>query len=167
MRNAYNADVARALPAHCAQAHQPKNLPKFLIEFDKCSIFMTADSAATCNILDEETFLSNFDMKLDECSDKLNAYGGTSISTVGKFASRVKCGEFSITDTFYVTKGKFGNLLGVDASRKLGHLKVANHAVQTVSSEDMQKYPSIFTGIGQLKDFKVHLHIDKSVPPAS
>ena len=31
----------------------------------------------------------------------------------------------------------------------------------------MQQYPSIFQGIGQLKDYKVKLHIDKSVTPVA
>ena len=29
------------------------------------------------------------------------------------------------------------------------------------------KYPKVFQGVGKLKDFKLHLHVDLNVPPVA
>ena len=29
------------------------------------------------------------------------------------------------------------------------------------------KYPKVFQGVGKLKDFKLHLHVDPNVPPVA
>ena len=34
-----------------------------------------------------------------------------------------------------------------------------------LASELKMKYPKVFQGVGELKDFKLHLHVDPNIPP--
>ena len=69
--------------------------PKFKVEFKDCSVTMMADSGASCSITDEKTFENKFKgIQLEKCStDKLNAYGGSRIVTIGCFTATIKCGK--------------------------------------------------------------------------
>ena len=127
---------------------------------------MTADSGASCSIIDENTFRQKFKgTHLEKCSaDKLNAYGGSRIVTIGCFTATIKSGKQSTSDLFYVVKGNGGNILSVKASQKLGLLTVAGHVVNTA---EVKNFPTVFEGIGKLKEFEVKLHIDDNVPPVA
>ena len=48
-------------------------------------------------------------------------------------------------------------------------LGVVDIRVNTIETGDQvaQKFPSVFQGIGKLKNFEVKLHIDQSVPPVA
>ena len=80
----------------------------------------------------------------------------------------------------YVVKGNNICLLSYDTATNLGLVTV--HVQQITSTNILeaneqkrplsfphvlQKYPNIFNGIGQLKNFKLKLHIDKTVPPVA
>lgn len=145
--------------------------PKFKIEFEKCSVMMTADSGASCSLIDESTFQNKFkSVRLETCHDKLNAYGGTRIVTIGKFHSTIVCGKKTASDVFYVVKGNCGCLLSVNVSQKLGLIQVADHVVHNVGNTEcpeVKKYPKVFEGIGRLKNFEVKLHINEAIPPVA
>ena len=36
-----------------------------------------------------------------------------------------------------------------------------------LASELKMKYPKVFQGVGKLKDFKLHLHVDPNIPPVA
>ena len=69
--------------------------PKFRVDFKQCSVTMTADSGASCSIIDENTFRQKFKgTNLEKCSaHKLNAYGGSRIVTIGCFTATIKVGN--------------------------------------------------------------------------
>ena len=140
--------------------------PKFSVGFKQCSVTMTADSGASCSIIDENIFRQKFKgTHLEKCStDKLNAYGGSRIVTIGRFTATIHSGTQSTSDLFYVVQGNCGNILSVKSSQKLGLLTVAGHVVNTA---EVTNYPTVFKGIGKLKEFKVKLHIDENIPPVA
>ena len=140
--------------------------PKFRVHFKQCSVTMTADSGASCSIIYENTFRQKFKgTHLEKCSaDKLNAYGGSRTVTIGCFTATIKSGIQSTSDLFYVVKGNGGNILSMKASQKLGLLTVAGHVVNTA---EVKHFPTVFEGIGKLKEFEVKLHIDDNVPPVA
>ena len=140
--------------------------PKFRVDFKQCSDTMTADSGASCSIIDDNTFRQKFKgTYLEKCSaDKLNAYGGSRTVTIGCFTATIKSGKQSTSDLFYIVKGNGGNILSVKASQKLGLFAVGGHVVNTA---EVNIFPTVFEGIGKLKEFEVKLHIDDNVPPVA
>ena len=68
---------------------------------------------------------------------------------------------------FHVLKGNHGSLLSYTTAHDLGILDIQVNQVKDVTTHDRlcTQYPSLFTGIGQLKGVQVKLHIDPTVPP--
>ena len=83
--------------------------------------------------------------------------------------------------TFYVIKGTSGCLLSGPTAIDLGLLKINSVSQDPEPSVDkppadtpkrsprlqnlLAKHDHLFRGIGKLKNYKLHLHIDKSDPP--
>ena len=67
-------------------------------------------------------------------------------------------------NTVHVIEGKHGSLLSFATASKLGLVDVKVNNVAT-DSNLIEQYPSVFQGIGKLKNFQVKLHIDETVPP--
>ena len=55
------------------------------------------------------------------------------------------------------------SLLGNTTATELGILKIANAVL--VEKNIFQRYPSLFTGLGKMKNVEVKLHIDENVSP--
>ena len=55
------------------------------------------------------------------------------------------------------------SLLGYTTATELGILQIANAA--SVEKNVFQRYPSLFTGLGKMKNVEVKLHIDGNVSP--
>lgn len=72
----------------------------------------------------------------------------------------------STETTFHVVRGAHGSLLSYTTAHALGVVDVKINAI-TAGDELTQKYPTLFDGIGKLKDFEVKLHIDQSVKPVA
>ena len=140
--------------------------PKFRVGFKQCSVTMTEDSGASCSIIDGNTFRQRFKgIHLEKCStDKLNAYDGSRIVTIGRFIATIHSGTQTTIDLFYVVQGNCGNILSVKSSQKLGLLTVAGHVVNPA---EVTNYPTVFEGIGELKEFEVKLHIDENIHPVA
>ena len=56
-------------------------------------------------------------------------------------------------------------LLGFATAPDLEILQIANSA--TLERNIFQRYPSLFTGLGKMKDVDVKLHINESIKPVS
>jgi hypothetical protein len=156
--------------------------PKFNVTVDGCEILVTADTAASCNIIDECTFVNNLEsfVKLEKCDEKINPYGGgPALRPLGTFKAIVMCAENEkwCEDIFYVLPGKYGCLLSVTASQKLSLVKIADHVVNSTnvnvktSSHDgsqlFEKYPQVCDGVGKMKNLSVKLHINENVVPVA
>lgn len=184
-----------------------KGIPKFKVDIGKINLIFTADTAATCNIVDEHTFeksLKNV-VQIMPSKDNINPYGSDGLKPIGKFKATVVCNDVECTDTFYVLPGNSGCLLGIKTCKMLNLIKIAKHAINQVSNNVTKKdpstptpvnsnstnpmlnfskpddnkekgpiankwikeNPSLFSGVGKFKDFKVELHIDEAVPPVA
>ncbi|XP_033119977.1 uncharacterized protein LOC117119283 [Anneissia japonica] len=123
---------------------------------------MTADTAASCNIIDECTFSSKFSgVLLNTNTNNVHAYGGTTLKVKGIFTDTISCktnANVTFTDTFYVVEGQCGCLLSNRASHNLKLVAVKQYVNVVLESSDVvEKYPNVFNGIGQLKNFEVKL----------
>ena len=131
---------------------------------------LLVDSGATCNVMSETLFRDMFATKrLLPNRDKLYAYGsGKPMSVIGQFQARVTFQDSTIDAVFHVIPGSHQSLLGKEASEKLGLLRVGPQ-VRCVSSKGhpANKYPSLFRGLGKLKDFQLKVPIDSGVTPVA
>ena len=70
---------------------------------------------------------------------------------------------------FLVLEGEGEPILGTDTLTKLGILKIEpeiNNLVKDDSTaEIVDRYKSLFKGIGKLKDFQLNIPIDSSIEP--
>ena len=82
--------------------------------------------------------------------------------------------QTSLRAEFFVIPGNLDTLLGKRSSEELGILKVgmfANYCESEAPANEKTalkaRYPQVFTGLGKLKDFRLKLHVDESVPPVA
>ena len=102
------------------------------------------------------------------------AYGGRELRVEGQFQTEVSVSKAKVVANFIVVEsGRC--LLGYSTATDLGILRVdptgtlgtgdCNTVDDTFVGELKAKYPSVFQGIGKLKDYQLKLHIDPSVTP--
>ena len=155
------------------------------VKVDDFSVRMNIDSGASVNIIDSEVFQKlkgRKDVKLSKTKNKLFGYGSkTPLDVQGCFEAQVESKHKISLATFYVLKGTSGCLLSGRTAIDLGLLKINSVSQEPEPSVDkppayitkrpprletlLAKHDHVFRGIGKLKNYKLHLHIDKSVPP--
>ena len=119
------------------------------------------DSGASVNIVSYD-MLKMFDCRLEPCDTTVYAFNSEPLPVMGKFKALVESKCHSVDSEFLMVDGKT-SLLGYSTATDLGILQIAN----TVSVEKnvFQSYPSLFSGLGKMKNIEVKLHIDENVRP--
>ena len=118
----------------------------------------------------------NNQLSLRHTSTKIYSYGGTSpLPVLGTFHTRVESKTRTTPSTIYVIKGENGCLLSYKTATELELISVIDQTnafvntttpFSTLSSTQLRsEYSDLFDGLGKMKDFQVHLHIDPSIPP--
>ncbi|PFX13288.1 Retrovirus-related Pol polyprotein [Stylophora pistillata] len=113
-------------------------------------------------------------IELKPCLKRLYAYGGRELKIEGQFQTEVSVPKAKVVADFIVVEsGRC--LLGYSSATDLGILRVdlsgtlgtgdCNTVDGTFVGGLKAKYPSVFQGIGKLKDYQLKLHIDPSVTP--
>ena len=135
---------------------------------------MIADSGSTTNVIDLNTFRhikikSGKNIPLHPSSTSIKAYGSnSSLPIAGYFSAKTDYEDQTHLLNFYVIdQDKAGNLL---SKKTLLDLGIISFNINTIKASDeysdlWEQYPNITNGVGKLKDFQVHLHIDKTIPP--
>ena len=150
-------------------------VPETDVEVNGMQITVMIDTGASTDILDEATFnMVNKDcrIKLQPDSCKIFAYGSNiQLTTLGKFESIIKANDRQVTSTFHVLKGTHGSLLSFRTASNLDLVDVKIRNVTTpgdiTKSALIHQYPSVFQGVGKLKDYELKLHIDETVTPVA
>ncbi len=143
----------------------------FLVKVGKTPLVMTADTAATCCIVDENTYQSKLNhLNLRRTSTRINPYNAQPIYPIGKLRCKIKCGDKHIYDTIFVVPGNSGCLLSLSASKALGLVEIASHTVNNVSSgcgiqQFLKENPALTQGIGRYKAKRFKLHVNESKTP--
>ena len=118
-------------------------------------------------------------VRLEKCTKKLFSYASKNpLPVLGQCKARItvpETGASRETD-FIVIPNAQVSLLSNKTSKELGILKIGVDAGTPVnacrpSPGDkwpylQDKYPSVFNGLGKLKDYQLKLHVDESVQPA-
>jgi hypothetical protein len=146
--------------------------PSAVIEMSQTPVRMIIDTGANVNIIDEHTFKKlPRDIKLSASTTQIKPYNAPLLQVLGQFTSDLQYQDRHFADTVYVVAGTCGNLLCRRAAVSLGLVTIHVNNVTKPSPSDpcaiLDEYPQLFRGTGQLKDYQVHLNIDKTVPPVA
>ena len=112
--------------------------------------------------------------ELQPCTKASYVYGGRELEVEGQFQIEVSITEKTIVVDFILVKTG-SCLLGYSTATDLGILRVGQaETVNTGTCNTVDdsfvgplkaNYPSVFKGIGKLKNYQLKLHIDLSVTP--
>ena len=117
------------------------------------------DSGASVNIVSCDVS-KMFDCRLEPCDTTVYAFNSSEpLPVLGKFKAQVESKCCSVDSEFLVVDGKT-SLLGYTTVTDLGILQIANAV--SVERNVFQNYPSLFSGLGRMKNVEVKLHIDET-----
>jgi hypothetical protein len=140
------------------------------VTLDVCSrkIEFLIDPGANVTVIDSETYKKIGQPQLDRNRAKVFAYGGKEpLPVLGKFHTQLESAKKIIDTDIVVMANTTGNLLSGTNCEALGLITVNIAAVtkKDETSEYQDRYPKLFAGVGKLKDYKAHIHIDPEVRP--
>jgi len=145
-------------------------VPETNVEINGVKMKMMIDTGASTDILDEAAFQKmnqTQPIKLTEDTCRMFAYGSQSqLRVLGKFDANIRANGKQVTSTVHILQGTHGSPLSFATANELGLVDIKVNNV-TTHSNVIEQYPTVFQGIGKLKDCEVKLHIDKSVPPVA
>ena len=138
---------------------------------------VNTDTGADINVMPEEE-ANRLKLPLQKTRLQICPYGGRPFRAIGKYEGTTTYGDDIVPTVWYVVKKKLEPLLSGGLAEKLGIIifnpdreEDISH-VNSVTRRDNQKlqqyrkrFPRVFEGIGTLRDYEVHLHIDESVRP--
>lgn len=124
-----------------------------------CKFFV--DSGASVNIVSSSA-VKVFGVDLQPCSTRVYTFNSsTLLPVIGKFSALIESKCSAVDAEFLVVESKT-SLLGYTMATELGILQIANVSVE---KNVLQQHPSLFTGLGKMKNAEVKLHIDGNLSP--
>ena len=153
---------------------EERKTPKTRIKISNVYVDMVIDTGASIDIIDEFNFAvlqKSAHIQLQRSKTRIFAYGAVNdLNVLGKFEATLESRAKITVSTIHVVKGSSGCLLSYKTASALGLVTVNVQAVEQRPPKHealLKEYDTIFDGIGQLKDFKVKLHIDNTVTPVA
>ena len=148
----------------------PKPPSRVNIAINDVNCPMIVDSGCSRNIIDEAMY-KKLHVSLKPSSIRLFPYGATKpLHVLGVFTPTLESRSKIVTDQVFVVKGSYGCLLGRSTAEELELLTIQD-TTNAIDGDPIidhtSAYPTLFTGIGKLKDTQIKLHIDTSVPPVA
>ena len=159
-----------------AMSSDSPHTPKAWITVAGYKFKAIVDSGATINVIDSDTFAHLNNVKLLHTTTKAYPYQSKQpVNFLGKFETLIETKKKCTVGTIYVVKGKdSGCLLSLQTAQELGLIQLQLNALQSQNFQQdeglakiLQRYSSVFNGLGKLKDHQVKLNIDTNVPPVS
>ena len=130
-----------------------------------------ADTGAEINIMSLNT-AKRLKLSLQKTRMRIRPYGSKSKACRGCYTGTIMHGDAVANATIYVINKPVETLLSGATCEQLGIIsfqqaKVAHVVAPTDQSKAglLTRYPSIFDGVGTLKNYQVTLHTDKNVKP--
>ena len=136
---------------------------------------MFADTGADISVIPKR-LAKELDLPLVKTRMRIKPYGSKKkIRCVGYYVGPVRFGDEFANVGIYVVNGEVEPLLSGAASEALGILTFHGDCnVRRVPAADdptsqvyINKFPSVFSGVGKMRDVKVKFHVDESVPPVA
>ena len=157
---------------HSVHGNQAKH-PLFKVKIGETWLTIMADSGSSINILDENDYKKlPSPPKLEDTSTRVYPYKSNKpLKMLGKFTTTITTTDGATSkELVYVPKGAGGSLLSWQASQNLKLISIVNPMAtepRPGNQQLVEEYEDLFTGLGKLKDYQVHLHINKDVQPSA
>ena len=120
------------------------------------------DSEASVNTVSSNA-VKDFGVDLQPCGKRVYAFNSSAPLPVIGTSSALIESKCSAVDAEFLVVESETSLLGYTTATELGILQTANAV--PVEKDVFQGYPSLFTGLGKIKNVEVKLHIDGNVSP--
>ena len=144
------------------------NSPKITTYIMNCPIEFVIDTGASVNIIDHSSYKAFVNKpKLQSPVPKLYAFGSKNpLSVQGFFESEIRYKSNITQAKFYVLElNTSNNLLSGETAQRMHFIQFS---LQTGPKSIPDEFPALFDGsIGRIKNIKIKLLIDKSVPHVS
>uniref|UniRef100_A0A224Z5T9 Tick transposon n=1 Tax=Rhipicephalus zambeziensis TaxID=60191 RepID=A0A224Z5T9_9ACAR len=140
--------------------------PQVDVKVNGETVRFTIDTGATVSVVSSNSLKNRSGKEaLNKTSMKVFAYGANSpLPLLGKLDVVMTYRECSSHEDLYVVSGNCTLLLGFSAASRLGLVQITYSLEETANRLDPRvAYPDLFSGVGCLRDFQVHLHVDPSV----
>ena len=144
--------------------------PQFKVKINGTPLTVMADTGASVNLLDEVSFakLRLIQPEIGKANVKIFPYGSDKqLTLVGKCQCEVETDTKFSVETFIV-EAKAGCLVSWKSSQRFSLVQVVRAVREPEANKVellVQSYSDLFEGLGKLKGFQVHLHVDKDVQP--
>lgn len=136
-----------------------------------------ADTGADINVMSAKT-ATKLNLPLRKTRTRIRPFGSKSIRCTGYYDGFVMFNCAASVARFYVVPGDVETLLSGQLCEQLGIIKF-NKDIRTSNgkmirsaaisdefkSNILEQYPTVFTGVGTLKDYLVHFYVDQKIPP--
>ena len=140
-----------------------------VVKIDDDEVTMMIDSGATVNIIDKKTFSKITKRNLSSIQTKVFTYGANEpLSLLGAFNAVVSFKNMRVPTRILVAESdSAGCLLSRQTATqlKLLHLASAVKSENPIADKLREKYSSVFSGVGKLKEFQLEIPVDKNVQP--
>ena len=113
-------------------------------------------------------------LPLEKSKIKIKPYGSKSKACLGKYSGTIMHGTAVTNATIYVLRANVETLLSGRVCEQLGIIKFNRDPVENINNVELcdpdkdklvENFPSVFKGVGVLKDHEVKFHIDETVKP--
>ena len=141
--------------------------PTTRLQLNNKMITVTVDTGSSVNIMDEKTYRIIGQPPLrTRKMPRLLPYGGSpDLHVKGACQITVEKNGKMAVEQFYLVKGNYGTLLGYKTAHDLDIVRIVHNIGNGDNTEE--KYPGIYSGIGELKGRTVKLHINENVKPVA
>ena len=155
-----------------------KSEPDVNIKIEGKTVKFLRDTGASVNIIDQATYTElkkQVNIKLHPTKARIFSYGAReAIKLEGVFYANINYGTTHNLARIHVASHKnSGCILGRETSVELGLIQIS----ETVNSVQFQRvginqqikneFPTLFEGLGKLKDVEIKFNINPEVPPVS
>ena len=146
-----------------------KKVPLIRLKIQGAETSVLVDTGSSINVV-SESILSKMTPRPKPQKAQIKAYAfgqNTSLPVQNTYTLSIESDKKFATAVFHTIKGSSETLISYETAVELGIVPVINSVKGCEYSELCEKYKSVFTGLGKLKDKQIKFHIDESVVPSS
>ena len=142
-------------------------VPKLTLKINDIPTKTLIDTGSSINIISQDILNKmNPQPKLKKSNIEVFAFAQDKPLTIkGKYTFPVETKSKVTVAEFHVVQGSSVTLIGYQTSVELGIVPVINSVNNSKYDQLCDKYQSVFTGLGKLKDKQIKFHVDESVVP--
>ncbi|XP_064479163.1 uncharacterized protein K02A2.6-like [Ornithodoros turicata] len=144
-----------------------QNTPQVALTVNGTTLMFTIDTGASVSVISRDTFCQlRGKPEIKKSNTRVYAFGSQQpLPIIGKICAALSYKDKTSTEDIFIIEKSVSSILSFTAATNLDLIKVA-YTVDK-SQSPLVQFPSICSVVGKLKNFQVHLQIDKEVAPVA